>query len=266
MRNRLYFSGAGLVFVGALVGLVLYMGTGGGSTSRAEALQDDGWREQFHEKLDRLQPGMGYLEVTETYTRHGAGANLIRERSEPYTPETFEMHFAIGSDDSGAVENFRMQIMDVDGGILAETVKVGDTIIGRDYRPNALDATEEDEFPAGLAQVDGMRQSLLVRQEAAIQDYFDVPSDDVEVFGRGDTWVVRYASRAPSVSPGEGSFTIPYVADLEIDRVYREVEFDKETYWLIGTRVVAVLADGSDELLESWRVLKADIASSEELF
>lgn len=164
------------------------------------------------------------------------------------------------------VDHFRRWMVDSDGDVLAETAKAGDKLVSQDYRPNALDPLEEGPFPDVFVEIDGFRQSLLNRQEAAIQDYFDVPSDDVEVFGRGHTWVVRYASRAPSVSPGAGSFTVPYVADLEIDRVYREVEFDKETYWLIGTRVVAVLTDGSDELLESWRVLKADIASSEELF
>lgn len=265
MRNRILFPVLALVLVGSIVGLVLYMGTGG-TTSRAEALQDDSWRDPFDEKLGRLQPGMGFIEVTETYSRHGAGAELIRERSEPYTPETFEMHFAIGSDPSGTVAHFRMAILDVDGAILAESQKAGDRLVSRDYRPSALDPIEEDSFPEGLAQIDGFRQSLLNRQQAAIQDFFDVPSDDVEIFGRGDAWVVRYASRAPSVTPGEGTFTIPYVADLEIDRVYREVEFDKETYWLTGSRVVAVLADGSDELLESWRVLQAEIASSEDLF
>lgn len=164
------------------------------------------------------------------------------------------------------VDHFRRWMVDSDGDVLAETAKAGDKLVSQDYRPNALDPVEEGPFPDMFVEIDGFRQSLLNRQEAAIQDFFEVPSDDVEVFGRDDTWVVRYASRAPSVSPGEGAFTVPYVADLEIDRVYREVEFDKETYWFIGTRVVAVLADGSDELLESWRVTKAEIAPPGELF
>jgi hypothetical protein len=250
----------GLVAIAAI--LAIARPWAGDGSNVAHAFETGEWRTTLEDSMAPLQPGTGFTQVVETYSRHGAGADLIRKTSLSYTPESWTAEATVTFDDDGSLASFSHRQLAADGSVLREVVSAGDELLVTDH---VAGTSERLPIPASMASVDAMRDWLVQRDVTTVEGFLGAPPDDMVIVEENDTIVVRYQKGLPSVTGGADGWTVPYVADLDVDRAFQEHTFDRASYRLLSSHAFAVLVDGSRVTLERIDIGPLRIIDAEEM-
>lgn len=219
----------------------------GDGSNAAHAFETGQWRTTLGRSLDALQPGTGFTQVVETYSRHGAAADRIRETSLSYTPESWAAETTVTFNEDGSLASFTHRQSAADGTVLREVSRAGDQLLATDH---VAGTSERFPIPPSMASVDEMKDALIQRDVTTVEGFLGSPPDDMVIVEETDTIVVRYRVELPSVTGGNDGWTIPYAADLDVDRAFQEHIFDRASYRLLASHMFAVLVDGSRITLE----------------
>jgi hypothetical protein len=219
----------------------------GDGSNAAHAFQSGQWRTSLERSLDALQPGTWFTQVVGTYSRHGDAADRIRETSLSYTPESWTAETTVTFNEDGSLASFTHRQTAADGTVLREVSREGDELVATDH---AAGTSERLPIPPSMASVDEMKDALIQRDVTTVEGFLSSPRDDMVIVEETDTIVVRYRVELPSVTGGNDGWTVPYAADLDVDRAFQEYIFDRASYRLLASHMFAVLIDGSRITLE----------------
>lgn len=219
----------------------------GDGSNAAHAFETGQWRTTLERSLDALQPGTGFTQVVGTYSRHGAAADRIRTTSLSYTPESWTAETTVTFNDDGSLASFTHRQVGADGAVLREVSSAGNELLATDH---VAGTSETSPVPPSMASVDEMKAALIQRDVTTVERFLGSPPDDMVIVEETATIVVRYRVELPSVTGGNDGWTVPYAADLDVDRAFQEYLFDRASYRLLASHMFAVLVDGSRITLE----------------
>jgi hypothetical protein len=219
----------------------------GGNSNAAHAFETGEWRAILEDSLAELLPGTGFTQTVETYSRHGAAADRIRETSLSYVPERWAAETTATFSDDGSLASFTYRQLASDGSVLRETVMDGGELVALDH---VAGTSERHPIPQALASIDELRDSMVRRDAERIEEFLTSRPEDIVITESDDLIIVRYQTGLPFVTGGGDGWTVPYVADLDVARAFHEDVFEKTTYRLLSSHYFAELTDGTQMTLE----------------
>ena len=262
--SRLRQAGAitalGILAIAAILAVVRPWA--GDGSNVAHAFETGEWRATLEDSLDALQPGTGFTQTVQTYSRHGAAADRIRKTSLSYTPESWTAETTVTFNDDGSLASFTHRQVAADGSALREVVSAGDELLVTDH---VAGTSERIPVPPSMASVGEMRDALVQRDVTAVEGLLGSPPDEMVIVEETETIVVRYQVELPTVTGSSDGWTVPYAADLDVDRAFQEHAFEKASYRLLSSHMFAVLIDGSRITLERTDIGPLKIFDAEEM-